>query len=243
MCCVSCAWQDPGTGPVFAYTKVWDADKVYGCRCDEGFYGPDCSQRHCPRGDDPLTGTAIDPAGVQRNEVQTFTCRADGGFFTLSFRGFTTAPVYWNDDLAELQAKLLALPSLRGADIETASTAGVCTPAGNLIQVTPPPPFLSLSSCSDHPRTLISAAQLPDACQVRFTQDFGDLPLLVGDARKLKHATRAAKLAIKAEIDGSKEDAYCSGRGTCSALSGVCDCFDHYFTSNGSVAPVGVRTS
>jgi len=196
--------KDPGTGEVFAYDGVWDSDKVFGCRCDDGFFGPDCSLRHCPRGDDPLTGTAIDPAGIQRNEVQSLTCRADGGYFTLSFRGATTAPVYFDDSLAVVKAKLLALPSLHGADVETTGTAGVCEALGNLVQV-------------------------------RFTQDFGDVPLLVGDAAALKltATNRAPKLTIREEIAGEKEDVYCSGRGLCNTRSGVCDCFDHYATSDG----------
>lgn len=30
----------------------------------------------CPTGDDPLTGTVQDPAGIQRNEKQVVTCKA-----------------------------------------------------------------------------------------------------------------------------------------------------------------------
>jgi len=194
--------KDPGSGEVFPYDQVWDSDKIFGCNCDKGFFGPDCSLRHCPTGDDPLTGTAIDPHGIQRNEVQSFTCRADAGYFTLSFRGATTALIYWDDSLAELKAKLLALPTLTAADVETTGTAGVCTPSGNLVQV-------------------------------RFIQDFGDVPLLVGDTAKLKHSSKRPKLTIREEIRGDKEDAYCADRGLCNVASGVCDCFDHYATSDG----------
>jgi hypothetical protein len=35
--------------------SLWDADKIYGCVCDEGFEGHDCSLKSCPKGDDPLT--------------------------------------------------------------------------------------------------------------------------------------------------------------------------------------------
>merc|ERR1719352_1545278 len=57
---------------------TWDHDKMYGCLCDEGYEGYDCSLRACPRGDDPRT---ID----QTFELQAFTCTASAGFFKLSF--------------------------------------------------------------------------------------------------------------------------------------------------------------
>lgn len=50
-------------------TIAWDYDTIYGCMCDSSwsvgygsgmvqvseFFGPDCSLKHCPSGDDPLT--------------------------------------------------------------------------------------------------------------------------------------------------------------------------------------------
>jgi len=50
-------------------TETWDEDMIHGCVCDSSwtvgladgetqeaeFFGPDCSKRHCPSGDDPLT--------------------------------------------------------------------------------------------------------------------------------------------------------------------------------------------
>jgi hypothetical protein len=35
--------------------KFWDATMSQSCVCDPGFSGPDCSERDCPLGDDPLT--------------------------------------------------------------------------------------------------------------------------------------------------------------------------------------------
>jgi len=34
--------------------KLWNKDATMGCECDAGYYGPDCSQRHCKVGVDPL---------------------------------------------------------------------------------------------------------------------------------------------------------------------------------------------
>ena len=47
--------------PRVEYVSVWDADILYGCVCDPGWIGHDCSQLECPRGDDPLTLVRFDP--------------------------------------------------------------------------------------------------------------------------------------------------------------------------------------
>ncbi len=52
--------SDPNNG------NTWDADKIMGCYCDEGYTGIACRDLTCPFGDDPMTN------GV--NEIQVFTC-------------------------------------------------------------------------------------------------------------------------------------------------------------------------
>eukprot|EP00944_MAST-04C_sp_MAST-4C-sp1_P004572 g4572.t1 len=45
---------------VFAY-DLWDKEKNRACRCDAMWTGNDCTQRKCPKGDDPLTFISYDP--------------------------------------------------------------------------------------------------------------------------------------------------------------------------------------
>ena len=52
--------KDPGEGNVCTYDTNWDAKMMFGCNCDSGMFGPDCSLRSCPTGDDPFTGTIFD---------------------------------------------------------------------------------------------------------------------------------------------------------------------------------------
>ena len=52
--------KDPGEGPVYTYLSNWDAEMLHGCNCDHGIFGPDCSLRSCPTGDDPLTESVVD---------------------------------------------------------------------------------------------------------------------------------------------------------------------------------------
>jgi len=44
----------------------WDVEKIQVCVCDGGFYGPDCSQRYCPMGDDPMTVCNTNNVQIQR---------------------------------------------------------------------------------------------------------------------------------------------------------------------------------
>jgi hypothetical protein len=128
--------KDPGRGPVFKYNANWDAEKIFGCVCDPGYSGPSCTERTCPTGDDPLTGTIQDPAGIQRNEKQRVRCRATGGSFTLTFRGYTTEPILVDDSTAIVKRKLEAIPSIRAVTVTFGGITRVaCTAIGNDISI------------------------------------------------------------------------------------------------------------
>jgi len=53
------------------YTMPWDAKKSFGCKCDTGFRGPDCSLQECPSDYDPLNGCG----GGRCNNGGTYTQR------------------------------------------------------------------------------------------------------------------------------------------------------------------------
>jgi hypothetical protein len=113
----------------------WDADKIYGCVCDSGFHGYDCSKRYCPMGDDPLTQTLVS------NEVHTLICTcADtcSGTFTLSFKGYATAAIAYNAPQAVIKSRLEALPTIANDGITIGFSTGnvVCSSAGVTTTVT-----------------------------------------------------------------------------------------------------------
>jgi hypothetical protein len=62
---------------------MWDAKRIYGCLCDEGFTGYDCSMRTCTQGQDPR----LSYASTMVDETQTYTCTASSGSFKFGFRG------------------------------------------------------------------------------------------------------------------------------------------------------------
>jgi len=92
---------------------LWDAKKSRMCKCDGYWSGPDCSERMCPRGNDPLTTMTEDKIGgntAEVQEVQTISIvpqlknNADGSYvglggdFTLSYtdaynQEWTTRPI------------------------------------------------------------------------------------------------------------------------------------------------------
>ncbi|KAE9308737.1 hypothetical protein PF008_g20888 [Phytophthora fragariae] len=115
---------------------TWDALKIQGCDCETNdYFGPyenafgdftgghDCYARMCPRGADPFEVGKV-------NEKQTLTCTADGGQFTLTFRGETTAVIPFNAGTAQVQSTLQAIDSVRTATITFDSGTTVCSTTG-----------------------------------------------------------------------------------------------------------------
>ena len=203
--------KDPGSGEVFTYTNNWDSHKIYGCRCDDNYDGYDCSLRLCPNGDDPMTGNGADVEGnrAQKNDQQKVTCKAGGGTFTLTFRGKTTTHIPYNGNAQDIQTALEALPTLGvGHVVVLLSGAQACTESG-------------------------AAAT---SFTVEFLQNFGNLPLMVGDRSLLFNLNAVSGitiLSVSKQTTGTKEFSQCSNRGFCDTTSGYCVCNINYDTSNG----------
>lgn len=90
-----------GRGPTYAN---WDAEAIMMCRCEYGFFGSDCSQLMCPKGDDPLT---INQQAYQIKLIVT-SDSTNHGTLGVKFQG---------------ESIFLNLTSASGADCETAFEA------------------------------------------------------------------------------------------------------------------------
>lgn len=99
--------------------KLWDEDATMGCVCDGGYDGPDCSQRKCKYGIDPLYK---DNDAVIRYSNFTYNLYLESssnnifGNYSLVFfdsygEDWQTRPIPWNADCATVTAALEGLPN------------------------------------------------------------------------------------------------------------------------------------
>lgn len=205
--CQSMSWhasrKDSGEGTVYSYSANWDADMQYGCVCDEGYSGADCTIRECPTGDDPLTGTPQDTV-QQVNEIQTVLCEATGGTFTLAFRGFTSTNLNWDVTNLQVKAALEALPSIDTVNVVFQNTVlTACTSTGHSWTV----------------EFLKDFGNLPN--------------MVKDDSKLTHTTTLNKQLTVTQTQPGTKEDSACSNRGICSAKTGICECELEFDTSDG----------
>jgi len=108
----------------------WDEEEMYGCSCDDGFTGYDCSQRMCPFGDDPYTLH-------QENHQRVLKCTGTSGTFKIKFRGEITLDINAFDTKDQMKEKLEAIKTIDSVQITfTDSTAfTVCTSGGTNVVI------------------------------------------------------------------------------------------------------------
>ncbi|KAE8887825.1 hypothetical protein PF003_g28144 [Phytophthora fragariae] len=190
------------------YDTPWDADRIYGCVCDHGYTGVDCSLRQCPYGDDPVSTGQVD-------EVQSVSCLCSGctGTFTLSFRGEATRPLDGSVDTAvTLKAALEELLTIRGVSVALNGGATLCDSDGVSALIT------FTYEHGDVP-ALVATSNL------------------VGGTSSLTVETDGTRAVYGVTppltVRGTKEWLECSGRGTCNTLVGVCACAAGFGPSDG----------
>ncbi|CAN0120898.1 unnamed protein product [Heterosigma akashiwo] len=193
----------------YVYETPWDADKVWGCVCDEGFQNYDCILRECPTGDDPLTTGQV-------NEKQLFKCTASGGSFVLYYRGKPSDTIAYDATEDEVEAALTYINRRRRwTPLRTGSSAATLDDI-NVVTVEftqnfgEQPPLVAYTDGLDDGAITIKTAG------GTLTDDDG---------------------TTYTSVTGTKENDVCSNRGTCDTSNGSCDCFstnnDVYESSNG----------
>lgn len=184
------------------YDNVWDADKIYGCICDEGYDGYDCSISICPSGDDPLT-----PGGEQ--EKQLLHCNATEGKFVLFFDKKMSKTIDVRATKLETKAAIESIPMLGHVSLVFSNGNSVCSEVTkNIVSITfmdkfgPLPPLVPVTIDLNDGAAIEIGSEDTDKLM---TDDFGN---------------------IFEAVKGSKENDECSNRGICDEGTGVCRCFD-----------------
>ena len=203
---------------------TWDAHRIFGCHCDIGYEGMDCSDRVCPLGDDPGTYG-------QHNELQLIECLATGGTFDLMFRQAELRNVAYNVSRKDLEAGLASLTTIGVVKVKYSAGPSACSDqssddATNTIQVQ------FITDHGDVPDLTASVDYLIDR------NNGGG-----GGSGTISIATDGATLGdddgddALVSVAGTTESEPCSNRGLCDRGTGRCACFPGYSSSNGLGGP------
>lgn len=188
----------------------WDYNKMYGCACDVGYHGYDCSLRTCPTGDDPKTR-------FQDAEVQVLQCTATAGTFQLTFRQDTTEVINYDDTSDEVAAKLLELTTITGVEVTFSDGDGsgpLCLASG------------------DNKASITFTQQFGDVPDLWVATGTADAMTPTGES-ELTFAFDGDDIDGITSVTGTKEDVTCSNRGVCNEATGLCECFAQYGSSDG----------
>jgi hypothetical protein len=208
-----------GTHPLNKNT--WDADRIYGCLPDEyGYYlGGNISSgvpgfMPCPSGYDMrLMDFKAHNSSIANYtnvvEIQQITCKGDTGYFTVSFRGKMSEPIYAEYNTFQMAEVLAAVPTIGPVRIE-----------------------LSTGSATD------AVCSTSNYVTIYMDSVLGDTPELTTSVASLKWRSRAGTATVTRVQTGSSRGLLeCSGHGSCNRATGTCECFSHWVSSNGFGQP------
>ena len=183
--------------------NLWDADKIFGCSCDPGWTGYDCSLRTCPLGDDPL-----ETASGTNDEIQILDCLCGSGCagsVQLSFRGQTTSAIAHGADATAIKTALEALRTIVSVSISLDAGTALCDTDGVATKIT----------FTHQPGDLPDL--IPYSASLSQTSGSPIFAVRVGGASSIYGSNPAS-------VTGNREAKECSNRGICDRSSGECEC-------------------
>ncbi|GBG28563.1 Tenascin [Hondaea fermentalgiana] len=189
------------------YATSWEATRIYGCMCEPGWYGYDCSKKECPRGDDPMTTGQVD-------EVQVIDCTCSNtcsGNFYLSFKGEVAGPISFDDSAANVQAALEATLQIHGVTVAFTGGTAVCDDDGVSTAIT------FTHNPGDLPQLRVAKNDLTTSGATTTIE--------------IVHSGQTSAQGV-ASVTGTKEDLPCNGRGVCDSSTGQCTCYTGFSSSD-----------
>jgi hypothetical protein len=182
--------------------NLWDANKIMGCVCDEGWTHYDCSERSCPYGDDPL-----ETASGTADEVQAIDCLCSSGCagtFRISFRNELTESIAFGASAATIESALESLRSVVSVVVTLDGGSAVCDTDGASTRIT-----------FTHQPGNLPLIKLYSS----LTQTTGT-PVLtaIGDGASSSYGSSLTS------VMGNRQWIECSNRGICNRATGICAC-------------------
>lgn len=209
--------------------SLWDSDKHQVCVCDAGFEGIDCTQRTCPRGDDPLTPATERWCGGK-------ACTWEVQQFTLASGPVTTYKMVFVDLRNQTHTAFFDFDFNNAAGFvapadKSVQLAGPTTNAGIIMNALRNVPGGALQLVEVTAGSAVTGTTAANTFQVTFTGLAGNQYLVSIEA--FASLTGGSLPAIedgpKEVAAGNREDLECSGRGVCDRSQGLCGCFSGYF--------------
>lgn len=191
----------------------WDADKIQGCVCEQGWGGYDCSEKQCPWGPDPET-TWLD-------EIQVLDCKCESncqGWITLNYLGESTRLIPYNAAASLVEDELERLNMITDVRVKTyGSEKGVCGPNGAATTIQ----FLRDNyKLRDYQNITVNATRLSGTNVAAAMYRSGQ--------KSVYETTVSSQKSTKVMME-------CSGRGTCNPGNkndGTCVCYPGYGTTS-----------
>jgi len=165
--------------------------------------------------------SVVDKEGVIGVENQTITCTADGGSFTIKFRGQVTTEISFDANSLAVKRALESLASIGLADVTTEGTT-VCSAsgAGKQARRLQAPLLAAIVSISANncfvPLKVYGQLFLYLAATViSFKTQLGDIPLLEVNGASLSLSAGTPTIEVNETDKGTTINIECSGRGRC----------------------------
>lgn len=182
----------------------WDADMIHGCACEDGWEGPACDLKSCPKGDDPQTAGQDE---VQLIDCDCITCI--GGLF-ISFRGARTRLIPYDADETLARFYFNELSTIEEAEFQIVGGETVCGDSGSTVQIT----------------FKLPQGDQPDLVVEKGAGLRADIDVITDGA----HSKNT--FGVKS-FRGTREHIECSNHGVCDRETGICKCYELYDSSDG----------
>jgi hypothetical protein len=219
--------QDTTSDRVFStVSDEWDSHQTLQCVCDAGYDGPDCSLRRCPYGADPH---AVCPREVAPDvqSVDVSSLSVDSSFILVftDAQGteWRTSAVPQNAAALQLQAALMALPNAVLPSVDVSKELN-----SEIFDIT----FTDDSTIGQQHLTQCNPQTALPVCW-KNEEMGGNIPLFLYDGTCSVARTGLPETDPDNYVYQTVSE--CSNRGMCNGQTGLCECFEGFYSAACSI--------